>query len=480
MQTLSANVLKQLGLLRASEHGGGSRRWLTPLLTDSPFQQHSHELCACRKVQTTIMSSVFPAVFYALNGRHPGQSPNPSGNFDITPKTSCSGASVRALEKELVGAIQNSVRKCTRTAGQVFLSLSAGYDSTAILGAFASQSRRVSTFTYGLAHPPRWSDVAVARETAQRLDFPHEIWPMDQYPVEIIQQENSRLFGFRANRCGELGAWLHFRDKIAPTLDERPLFVFGDECFGWNDCNIRTDEDLLHSLAIVTHTELIEPFLSPSVIEPLRDAYNNELARIVRRTEHLDDPHDKKDYLYFHERIQNVILPWRQQFASVFGDVALPLLDDSILGLVGQFPSKERRGKHLMKRAVRAAYPEAFAFRRAVRSGTPALPLLSAWPEHYARTQLLDACEQIGFSVHIVDEIERRTSTLHRKSDTKSVSQEIKAIGKAWLKDTAIANAARSLLPPPFAHPSIELILSRMQIWLLGFLKQRCVEETST
>jgi hypothetical protein len=137
---------------------------------------------------------------------------------------------------------------------------------------------------------------------------------------------------------------------------------------------------------------LIEPFLNPDIIDPFREAYANELTRIVRRAEHLDDWHDKKDYLYFHERIQKVILPWRQQFAASFGEVALPLLDADILSLIGTLPSEERRGKRLMKRAVRAAFPKAFAFGRAVRSGAPVLPLLSLWGRSATQSRSCSKC----------------------------------------------------------------------------------------
>jgi hypothetical protein len=230
--------------------------------------------------------------FYALNGRAPGPGLRTYHDFDIT--NSCS-ASLRSIEDDLISAIQGSVIKCTaRETKNLFLSLSAGYDSTAILAAFVSKQQRVKTFSYGLAIPPKWSDVEIARQTAMRLDCPHTIWPMDEYPVDILQQENARLFNFRANRCGELGAWLHYRDKIAPNLTGRPLFVFGDECFGWNDSNIRQNDDLLHAIAIVTQTDLIEPFLDPDNIALFREAYSNELERIVKRADHLSEWHDKK------------------------------------------------------------------------------------------------------------------------------------------------------------------------------------------
>ena len=420
------------------------------------------------------MPSAFPAVFYSLNGRVPGAGFTTARDFDIASRGTRAASTLR-FESQLVDAIRDSVRKCYRTSEDTFLSLSGGYDSCAILGALAAQRLDAQTFTYGRADPPRWSDVASAQETARRLAYPHAIWPMDRYSVNVVQRENARLFGFRANRCEELGAWLHFRDAIAPTLGIRPLFVFGDECFGWSDCAIRTEGDLLHSLGLVTGTALIEPFLDADTVQSVRDAYAHELARIVHRADHLKDWHDKKDYLYFHERLQKVILPWRQQFAASFGDVATPLLDPEVLRLVGSIPTLERRGKRLMRRAVRAAFPKAFARQRAVRSGAPILPLLSPWPAHLTTGDLRTACGELGLSPRFVDEVHCRTTDDHPRPSLASARQEaeaaIRAALKSALNNKSVTRAALSRLPPHFTYPSVELVLSRLQMWVLAFLE---------
>ncbi len=406
--------------------------------------------------------------FYALNGRAPGPGLRTHLDFDIT--NSCS-ASLRSTEDDLISAIQSAVIKCSAQEPEnLFLSLSAGYDSTAILAAFVSKRQRVKTFSYGLPNPPKWSDVEISRQTAMRLDCPHEIWPMNDYPVDILQQENARLFNFRANRCGELGAWLHYRDKIAPNLTGRPLFVFGDECFGWNDCNIRHNDDLLHAIAVVTHTELIEPFLDPDIISIFRDAYSNELTRIVKRAAHLEDWHDKKDFLYFHERLQKVILPWREQFAGYFGEVVDPLLDDDILKIVGSLNSYERRGKRLMKRAVCRAFPKAFQFRRAARSGAPELPVLSQWPDHYSEEQVTHACRTIGLNTTFLRTVQSRIRADQQQNHKPAIMQECKIMMKNILKDTHFARMARAKLPPNASIPPIDLMLSRLQIWVLSVL----------
>lgn len=144
--------------------------------------------------------SGFPAVFFALMDASRAQAPRL-----LRTSTSRTGAPLQRaqrlrVEREFVAAIQDSVRRTFRTREDTYLSLSAGHDSCAILGALVALQLDAQTFTYGLTDPPRWSDVAIAREIARRLDYPHEIWPMDGYSVDVVQRENARRFCFRATR----------------------------------------------------------------------------------------------------------------------------------------------------------------------------------------------------------------------------------------------------------------------------------------
>ena len=59
---------------------------------------------------------------------------------------------------------------------QVFLSLSAGYDSAGLLGALAFDLRvpEVRCFSYDHGAPPPNSDASLARQMAECAGYPHE------------------------------------------------------------------------------------------------------------------------------------------------------------------------------------------------------------------------------------------------------------------------------------------------------------------
>jgi hypothetical protein len=423
-----------------------------------------------RRKRAFPMDLNFPAVFYALNGRVPSFQKCLTC-FDLNNAIPQLGSvETKELETQLVNAIRASVLDAVDGIENVFLSLSAGYDSVAILGVLKESGKKVNTFTYGSARPPKWSDVDIARETANRLGFPHRIWPMDGYDVSELQAGNAQFFDYRANRCGELGAWFFFRDNIQPVIDCAPLFLFGDECFGWNDCKIKNERDLMAAIALSPSVSCIEPFVKPELVDFLRDRYSAELADIAAKASHLEDWHDKKDFLYFHERIQSVILPWRDCFANRFGNAATPLLDRRVLEVVSKLPTKERKGKRLMKRAVKRAFPYAFSSKRAVRSGAPQLSVLAPWPKSFNKAEIKEVCCEMGLVPDVVDLIEMRASATSNVASDNSGSQALKAMVKTTLKDTRVGNFIRANSSPPFSPPGLDIMLSRLQVWILRSL----------
>ena len=160
-------------------------------------------------------------LFYALNGREPGSSKTTPADFDIK-QNKIPEYHEESSQKQLVQLIEQSVEEELRRHKNVRLSLSAGYDASAILGACVSKGIRVRCFSYGSKNSPRNSDVEIARKMAQSTGMSHEIWPMDGYPAEEIQKSNSNWFEGVANRCGELGAWIYYQESLQPKEVDPP------------------------------------------------------------------------------------------------------------------------------------------------------------------------------------------------------------------------------------------------------------------
>lgn len=410
-----------------------------------------------------MIPEVFRMLFYSLNGRAPEDSPTTRADFDIKPLRSPKKENF--LKQELIELIEESVFKELSNKEEVWLSLSAGYDATSIMGACLAKGLKPKCFSYGKTDPPPHSDVFVARKMAEIAGLHHEIWPMDKYPVQEVQLANARMFDQRANRCGELGAWLYFQKEIAPKLSEEPLFVFGDECFGWSNCRLRNTADVLLAIGIQPDASQIEHLISQNKYMEFKAWYKERTETIFAKAAHLESLHDKKDYLYFHERLQMVIKPWRKNYAGRYGQFCAPLISREILSFVGALPLPLRLGKKLMRAATQERYADLFKIKRARTSGAPPLSQICSWPPQTSIGNIKSVADKFSIREQVIDLFN------HTPQASLAASPQGQKLGglKNLLKGSLFMGfyqISRSFIPPVF-NISRELILSRIQIWLL-------------
>jgi len=276
-----------------------------------------------------------------------------------------SGIDQKELQRELSELLIKSVRIRLNGNPKVFLSLSGGYDATAILGILGELKHpKVSAFSYALGEAEPNSDEYVSKKMASSMSIQHKIVQSYKGNLPDVINHNARMGQGLANFCDEIDAWMEMAsglDATSPSV----LFV-GDECFGWIDCKLNSNTEVLNSVAIYDFSGLfwLRPLLSQGIFNVLFDALKDELARIVRRCPPTQDYHDRKDFLYLDQRLGNVILPWREFVAGQFAVVRNPFLDNSILDFMLKVPSGLRRGKLLHKATVTDMFPELYRFPR--------------------------------------------------------------------------------------------------------------------
>lgn len=271
-----------------------------------------------------------------------------------------------ALRRDLVGLVREAVRDRRRAAPGALLSLSAGLDSRAILGALVETGGDdVETFSYAHGPPRPGSDAALARRLAALSGVRHELVESYRGDLGVVVRENARLGSGLANFCDEVDAWT--------TLAARGLrgVLVGDECFGWVDVPLGTPEDVLEVVGIRGFDGIawIARLLPGEVARSFQEALDSELHAIYERSPDTRDLHDRKDFLYLDQRVAHVLMPWRESFAGRLGRVQMPFLDRRILDLMQGVPSSLRRDKRLYREAIAEAFPDLLAVPRARRSG---------------------------------------------------------------------------------------------------------------
>ena len=273
----------------------------------------------------------------------------------------------KELRAELSELLVESVRIRLQDNPKVFLSLSGGYDSTGVLGILGSKLkvRDVDCFTCALGEPKPNSDEYISMKMAEHLGYNHKI--VESYKGNFLDvlYHNARLGHGLANFCDEVDAWIEMASDFFLTTPS-VLFV-GDECFGWTDCELNCIMDILNSVAIYDFNRLswLQNMLPKGTYDVLFNGLKEDMLQILKRCPTTRDRHDSRDFLYLDQRLNNVILPWREFFAGQFVVVRNPFLDNSILDFMKKIPSYLRRGKRLYKATISEMFPDLFQIERA-------------------------------------------------------------------------------------------------------------------
>jgi len=270
------------------------------------------------------------------------------------------------LQERLVAAVR---RRLYDEPG-VFLSLSAGYDATGLLGMLAYSLRvpGVRCFSYEHGEPSPNSDAALSKRMAESAGYGHET--VESYDGNFLRhlRDNAEFGVTRALSwyCAELGAWQTVASRFAAV--ERPAVFVGDECLGWRKYSLRNENDVLASLQIYDWRVLswLLPLLPTDSQAKFREGMEEDLKQLrhAARESANGNWHNAKDYLYLDQRLGNLILPWREACVPQGVAVRSPLLDNDVLDFMTQVPVKQRLNKRLYRQTITAMYPQLFAIPR--------------------------------------------------------------------------------------------------------------------
>jgi asparagine synthase (glutamine-hydrolysing) len=252
----------------------------------------------------------------------------------------------------------------------VFLSLSAGYDSSAILGALAFDHGvpGVQCFSYDHGPPPPNSDAALARELAACAKYPHEV--VETYDGNFVEHilDNAEVCLARhlCWYCADFGAWRHMVPRFASV--RRPVVFVGEQTLGWERFTLTDYRDVLASLQIYGDESVswLFPLLPADSQQKLREGLDEDLEQIrtvaIRETH--GDLYNANDYLNLDQRHVHLHLPWRQACVPLGVGVRSPLFDNDILDFITRVPKAWRMTRRLFKETITGMYPQLFSIPR--------------------------------------------------------------------------------------------------------------------
>lgn len=295
--------------------------------------------------------------------------------------------SKKQLEIELSELLIQSVKRRLYDNSTPVLSLSAGYDSTTILGIFAYelQLSQVSCFAFDRGIPQPGSDAYQASLMAEKVGYSFEL--VESYTgnfIDFIVNNAQQSVGNElCSPCSEPDAWQTLRTKFSST--EHPAFFFGDECIGMGESYTLSDVfDLLASLQVFSfdRLSLLSSFLTNDLYEEFKNTLAEDIKIMIKNCPPTTNLHDAQFLLKLNEITANWILPYRESYPGQYGNVRNPLLDNDILNFIGSVPLPLRKNKFLYRHTVINRYPELFSIPRATSSGNYYLDLRTECIKH--------------------------------------------------------------------------------------------------
>jgi len=276
------------------------------------------------------------------------------------------------IKEEFESLLVESVRKRVDENSMNLLSLSAGYDSSGILGILSEKLNidNLHSFSHGLHENEEESDAYSARHLAEMCNIRHRF--LLSYDGDLCETiERNALWGNGiAHFCDESLVWSLLHEDYA--TQHCTLFV-ADEWFGtrMGDFELFNNADILAACKIRDFTCLrwLKPFLSHNIYYGFLYGQREDISMLFERIPPTLNLHDAKDFLYLDQRLPHILTPWREYFAGRTFRVQNPFLDNDIMDFMRQLPSQWRRGKRLYKEAIVSMFPKIFAIKRATVGG---------------------------------------------------------------------------------------------------------------
>ncbi len=279
-------------------------------------------------------------------------------------------ASPEALRRDLSDLIVEATRRRVPGKGDIYVTLSGGYDSTTITATLSKLLgvQDVRCFTYALGAPQPESEETVAARTAAFCGYSHQIIPAFDGDLARTLRRNGQLGGGMTRPCDEVDAWVRLGEQI--QSDPPPVLFTGDILFFETDWHFSSIKDIYASAYLRDFSTLawLEPRIGGALYHDLLAATQGEIERAVERAPRPQpgaDLIDWRDMIRFEQIDARMTGTWREYYADRFFRSAHPLLDNDILEFILRLPASLRRGKRLYLSTVKSMFPTLFAAPRA-------------------------------------------------------------------------------------------------------------------
>ncbi len=158
------------------------------------------------------------------------------------------GRSSERLEDELYALLVDGVRRSVADTSDPILSLSVGFDLTAVAGILVRELgyRDIEAFSYARGTPADGSDAQLASRLAGMLGLRLRL--VESYHGDFVSHVRRNALGGLANPCEEVDAWYRLGADFAVRAN--PVVLTGDQRFGGKAIEFSGPEEVRRTVGL--------------------------------------------------------------------------------------------------------------------------------------------------------------------------------------------------------------------------------------
>ena len=254
--------------------------------------------------------------------------------------------------KELDSLLFKSVNKNVSKVENL-ISLSGGYDSSAILGYMKKNKSNlnINCFNYSYGKIFSLSDIDIARKTCGQNDIKLREYKMYSSGILNNLKLNAIVGQGIANICDEIDCI----EKINGDIKYNASMFFGDEVFGTDDEFLVNKKDVLKSLRIYDFNNL--KFMKNFIISNKLSSIEKQSFLFYKKLYKIKNNNlssfDLKQIYYYKYRVTCVLSRWRDLFYSSYFDYYNPFLDNNIIDFIRNLSFKDRKDRKLFIKTIK-------------------------------------------------------------------------------------------------------------------------------
>jgi len=274
----------------------------------------------------------------------------------------------RTMINKMKEVLSTAVNDCLPRDESVYLSLSAGYDSSGILAVLKNtlNIKDVKTFSYGLSEDEPLSDSLLARSLSELVGYDHFSQTSYNYDFKNALELNALWGDGISYFCDEVYAWQQLGFMFNGS---RPTCLFGDTIFSYfNHLELSDEADALEANLIrdAGHISWLNQYIPSDDFNSLAVELDRGCQILIEKAKDAtNDLQSVVNYLRVEGRARNVLIPWRQNFCSKAFMPMNPMYHDDCLEFQKNNPQDFRKGKTLFINTVNELAPEFYQSARA-------------------------------------------------------------------------------------------------------------------